>query len=32
MPAFARDPERLRRFHQEAQAIAALNHPNILAL
>lgn len=30
--AFVRDPERLRRFHQEAQAVAALNHPNILAI
>src|ERR1700689_1857165 len=30
--AFARDPERLRRFEQEAQSVAALNHPNILAI
>ena len=30
--AFARDPERLRRLQQEAQAAAALNHPNILAV
>src|ERR1700680_499628 len=30
--AFTTDPERLRRFQQEAQAVAALNHPNILAI
>ncbi len=31
-PAFSADPERLRRFEQEAQAAAGLNHPNILAV
>ena len=33
LPAgFSADPDRLRRFMQEAQAAAALNHPNILAI
>jgi hypothetical protein len=33
LPGFvSQDPDRLRRFTQEAQAAAALNHPNILAV
>jgi len=33
LPAeFAAEPERLRRFEQEARAVAALDHPNILAI
>jgi serine/threonine protein kinase/Tol biopolymer transport system component len=33
LPAFvSSDPERLRRFEQEATAAAALNHPNILGV
>jgi len=30
--AFSNDPERLRRFEQEARAAGVLNHPNILAI
>src|SRR5437868_3946196 len=30
--AFATDPERLRRFEQEAKSVAALNNPNILSI
>ena len=30
--AYSSDPERLRRFDQEARAAGALNHPNIVAI
>jgi serine/threonine protein kinase len=31
-PAFAGDPDRIRRFRQEARAISLLNHPNIVSI
>src|SRR5579863_7154786 len=31
-PGMSADPERKRRFFQEAQAASALNHPNIITL
>src|SRR5262245_15558279 len=30
--AYASDPERIARFHREAQAVAALNHSGIAAI
>jgi serine/threonine protein kinase len=31
-PAFAGDPDRIRRFRQEARAVSLLNHPNIVSI
>jgi serine/threonine protein kinase len=31
-PEYSRDPDRLRRFEQEAQAAGMLNHPNVLSV
>ena len=30
--SFAHDPERVARFHREAQLLAALNHPHIATI
>ena len=31
-PSFSQDANRLRRFEQEARAVSALNHPNVVSL
>jgi eukaryotic-like serine/threonine-protein kinase len=31
-PEFAADPERVRRFEQESRSVAALSHPNVVAI
>jgi serine/threonine protein kinase len=31
-PDVASDPERLARFHREARAVAAINHPHIVTI